>query len=94
VDVELDVEPHSPLRVEFYRFVHAVWQHWREGRPLTGDARLYARVLARYPQWAHYWEMADDLGDIQVLTPEGLAPFAILALDAASERPGRRQLAA
>jgi hypothetical protein len=86
--------PYTPFRVQFYQFIHAVWRHSCDGRPLTGDARLYAQVLARHLHWAHYWEMADDLGDIQVIAADGRAPFAIVALEAGLEREKGRVQAA
>ena len=79
------MNPLSKLRNVSHSYIKFIWQGHCAGVPLEGEAQILAQVLARYPQWAHYWEMADDLGDAEVLLPDGADPFAVVAFEALVE---------
>lgn len=62
-----------------------IWRAYKAGAPLEGESQRLAEAMAAHPEWAPYWEIADDAGDAEILTPEGVNPFAAVAVEAAVE---------
>ncbi len=62
-----------------------IWRAYTAGAPLEGERQRLAEAMAAHPEWAPYWEIADDAGDAEILTPEGVNPFAAVAVEAAVE---------
>src|SRR5262249_61118969 len=63
-----------------------VWRAHLAGRPLDARDRRLALRMAEHPEWAQWWERADDLGDAPVRTPGGIDPF--FAVSAAADLDG------
>ena len=57
-----------------------IWRASKAGAPLEGESQRLAEAMAAHPEWAPYWEIADDAGDAEILTPEGVNPFAAVAV--------------
>jgi hypothetical protein len=58
-----------------------IWKRHEAGMPLQGRERHIAEAMAARPKWAFWWNLADDLGDAKVTTPEG-DPFVVIAQEA------------
>jgi hypothetical protein len=81
-----EVDQYAELRNLSRASLARIWRAYKAGERLDGEERRLAERMAAHPEWARYWELADDLGDAELVTEEGISPFARLAVEAAVER--------
>ena len=62
-----------------------IWRTYKADDRLDGEERILAERMAAHPEWTVYWDLADDLGDAELVTQEGASPFARIAAEAAVE---------
>lgn len=51
-----------------------IWQLHKEGQILDGEEERLRKILAEHKEYYKYWDMADDLGDKEIVV-EGVNPF-------------------
>jgi hypothetical protein len=62
-----------------------IWRAYKAGGRLDGEERPLAQRMTAHREWAASWEFADDLGDEELVTREGVSPFGRIAVEAAVE---------
>lgn len=78
-------DPRRKLTNLSHAYMALIWRKYNAGTPLTGEDARLARCMAAYPEWVQWWERADDVGDAEVRTPEGVNPFLTVTVEAALE---------
>jgi Domain of unknown function (DUF1841) len=79
------VDRYAELRNLSRASLARIWRAYKGGERLDGEERRLAARMAAHPEWARYWELADDLGDAELVTEEGVSPFGRVAVEAAVE---------
>lgn len=78
-------DPRRALKNLSHTYMGLIWRKYKAGVLLEEEEACLARCMAAYPEWAHWWTRADDIGDAEVRTPEGVNPFLTVAVEAALE---------
>lgn len=71
----------SDLQSSYRAEAGRVWRAHKAGEPLTEWDRILAHNMARHPEWTHFWEHAEDLGDAELQTETGVDPFGIVTVE-------------
>jgi len=75
----------SGLRNLSHQHAALIWRAHKAGESLNVEDRRLAARMAAHPEWETWWQSADDLGDAETVTPDGVNPFACIAVEAAAE---------
>jgi hypothetical protein len=75
----------SGLRNWSHEWLARIWRAHKAGELLNTEEQRVAARMAAHPEWGTWWELADDLGDAQTVTPGGVNPVACIMVEAAAE---------
>src|SRR5215831_13307450 len=75
----------SGLRNLSHQRAALIWRAHKAGEALNVEDRRLAARMAAHPEWETWWQRADDLGDAETVTSNGVNPFACIAVEAAAE---------
>jgi hypothetical protein len=78
-------DPFARLRNASRTWLSLLWRGYQLGERLHGEEARFARCMAAHPEWTEWWERGDDVGDAEVVTPDGVDPYLAVALEATVE---------